>query len=49
MAIARLEYRRRISNIQAARSCLLIFLASSGFCLARRISAFANAAEKKQW
>ena len=33
----------------AARSCLRIFLASSGFCLARRISACASAAAKKRW
>jgi hypothetical protein len=32
-----------------AGSCRRIFLASSGFCLARRISAYADAAEEKQW
>jgi hypothetical protein len=34
-------------SIQAARNCLRIFRASSGFCLAHRISAFANAAAEK--
>jgi hypothetical protein len=36
-------------SIQAARNCLPIFLAWSGFCLARRISVCANAAAKKLW
>jgi len=40
---------RNPPSIQAARNCLRIFLALSGFCLALRISAYANAAEKKQW
>jgi hypothetical protein len=34
-------------SIQAARNFLRIFRASSGFCLAHRISAFANAAAEK--
>src|SRR5271166_6005867 len=37
------------ASIRAARNCLRIFRASSGFCLARRISACANAAAKKPW
>ena len=37
----------RSASIRAARNCLQIFLAWSGFCLARRISACANAAAEK--
>ena len=36
-------------SIRAARNCLRIFRAWSGFCLARRISACASAAAKKPW
>ncbi len=37
------------ASIRAARNCLRVSRASSGFCLARRISAFANAAAEKRW
>jgi hypothetical protein len=40
---------RRPASIQAARNFLRTFPASSGFCLARQISACVNAAAKKRW
>src|SRR5258708_4922149 len=45
----RIARPRNPSSIPGARSCLRTFRASNGFCLAHRIGAFANAAEKKQW